>query len=146
MHSNLDFLHLATLLPAVVTGADLAALSQSAFQIALKKKLHQWCSTSQQICVNNTTSSLEHSSQMTVSHSISDEDKMNDFFAQKENVYQTAAYVNSLPSQDLEIVISLEDFQQVLISGFSCSVSVEELLEYDKIGERFDSNWNNHAV
>jgi len=125
MAGDVDLWALAESLPDRVTGADIGAVTSAAFSTARERKLQELRREALEAADTRTSSVSTSTSAGQVEN------------REDEEAWVIAAYVNSLPQSELQVVVTQGDFVSA-IKLVNLSVSAEELVHYEALASRFE--------
>jgi SpoVK/Ycf46/Vps4 family AAA+-type ATPase len=130
---NLDIL-IESYLPVLVTGADLAAVSSSAYQYALMKKLQELEQLKKVTTVVTNTKDQEEATAAAATATAAATILRSDF-AYEEHLL----FMESLREDQLMIEVTMDDFIQATI-GLVPSVSSEDMIHYESLRRAYDDS------
>jgi peroxin-6 len=122
IEESVDLQRIAALLPDNVTGADIGAVSSSAYSKALERKLMQ-------------VHERFHANKRNKIRYGSDREDESD----EDDLWAIEGYMDSLSKKDISVEVSLDDFKCAITI---LKPSVVDLSHYDKLEKQFDSGIN----
>jgi peroxin-6 len=134
-----DLLEIAGALPVTVTGADIGAVTSTAYSRALRRKLDELRDSAPQVqstsCSSASSSSInnERPGDMNSTANVSTRTSVS---TAGRAPWALAAFVNSLPAEELTVFVRKEDFLEAART-LKPSVSAEELVHYEGLGAAF---------